>query len=99
MTSFSLNLFIFFTFKSKIENVKYIYSSSPDLFSSLAAHVYAKNWSKTLFEIRDIWPLSQEVLHGFNSNNLIIRLLRFIELYLYKNSDYILSPLKIYIYI
>ena len=50
MTSFSLNLFIFFTFKSKIENVKYIYSSSPDLFSSLAAHVYAKkNWSKTLF--------------------------------------------------
>ena len=95
MTSFSLNLFIFFTFKSKIENVKYIYSSSPDLFSSLAAHVYAKKTgAKHFFEIRDIWPLSQEVLHGFNSNNLIIRLLRFIELYLYKNSDYILSPLK-----
>ena len=53
-----------------------------------------KTGAKHFFEIRDIWPLSQEVLHGFNSNNLIIRLLRFIELYLYKNSDYILSPLK-----
>lgn len=95
MTSFSFNLFIFFLFKLRIKNVKCVYSSSPDLFSSLAAHYYAKKvGAKHFFEIRDIWPLSQEVLHGFNSKNLIIRLLRFIELYLYKNVDYIISPLK-----
>ena len=70
MISFSLSLFIFMFKKINIKNVKLVYSSSPDLFTSLVCSLYCKK-KKALhyFEIRDIWPLSQQILHNFDKNN------------------------------
>tara|TARA_X000000950_G_scaffold139629_1_gene173293 strand:- start:4393 stop:5610 length:1218 start_codon:yes stop_codon:yes gene_type:complete len=95
MISFSYGLFKFlFSKKLKIKNIKFVYGSSPDLFTALVGLMYCKkNKLKYVLEIRDIWPLSQIILHGFNKNNFLIRLLAFIEIYIYKNSDIITSPL------
>ncbi len=46
------------------------------------------------FEVRDIWPLSQQILHNFDKKNIVIRILTKIELFLYKKSDLLISPLK-----
>lgn len=96
MTSFSLSLFMFFFFKKiNFKNIKVVYSSSPDLFTSFVSQWIA-NKKKALhfFEIRDIWPLSQQVLHNFNDKNILINILMYIERYLYNNSDLLISPLK-----
>ena len=96
MISFSLSLFIFFMFKKiNIKNVKLVYSSSPDLFTSLVAHWIAKmKKAPHYFEVRDIWPLSQQILHNFDKKNIVIRILTKIELFLYQKSDLLISPLK-----
>lgn len=96
MTSFSLSLFIFFIFKKiNIKNVKLVYSSSPDLFTSLVAYCIAKmKKAPHYFEVRDIWPLSQQILHNFDKKNILIRILANIELFLYQKSDLLISPLK-----
>ena len=96
MTSFSLSLFIFFMFKKiNIKNVKLVYSSSPDLFTSLVAYCIAKiKKAPHYFEVRDIWPLSQQILHNFDKKNILIRILTNIELFLYQKSDLLISPLK-----
>ena len=96
MTSFSFSLFVFFLFnKISFENVKVIYSSSPDLFTSFVAKWISKR-KKSLhfFEIRDIWPLSQKILHKFSESNFLIKILSYVEMYLYRNSDLLISPLK-----
>jgi hypothetical protein len=46
------------------------------------------------FEIRDIWPLSQQILHNFDKKNIVILVLSSIELFLYQKSDLLISPLK-----
>ncbi len=97
MTSFSFSLFVFFLFnKISFENVKVIYSSSPDLFTLLLQNGFSKrkNHSIFFFEIRDIWPLSQKILHNFSESNFLIKILSYIEMYLYRNSDLLISPLK-----
>lgn len=96
MISFSFSLLIFFMFrKINIKNVKLVYSSSPDLFTSLVAHLIAKmKKAPHYFEIRDIWPLSQQILHNFDKKNIAIRVLSNIELFLYQKSDLLISPLK-----
>lgn len=96
MISFSFSLFIFFMFKKiNIKNVKLVYSSSPDLFTSLVAHLIAKMKKVPhYFEIRDIWPLSQQILHNFDKKNIVILVLSSIELFLYQKSDLLISPLK-----
>ncbi|MDC0917541.1 hypothetical protein OAQ61_00325 [Candidatus Marinimicrobia bacterium] len=96
MISFSTSLFFaFFLRKIKLDKVKIVYSSSPDLFTSYVSYYIArKNKAKHYFEIRDIWPLSQQILHNFNKNNILIKILSKIEFFLYKNSDFLISPLK-----
>ena len=96
MVSFSFNLFKAFIFgRINFKNTQIVYSSSPDLFTSLISHFIARrNKALHYFEIRDIWPLSQKVLHNFSSNNLLIKILSRIELFLYKKSDLLISPLK-----
>ena len=86
MVSFSFNLFKAFIFgRINFKNTHIVYSSSPDLFTSLISHFIARrNKALHYFEIRDIWPLSQKVLHNFSSNNLLIKILSRIELFLYK---------------
>lgn len=96
MISFSFNLFkAFILRKINFTNIKVVYSSSPDLFTSFVSHFIAKrNKALHYLEIRDIWPLSQQILHNFSSNNFLIKILSKIEIFLYKNSDIIISPLK-----
>ena len=96
MASFSMNLFyLTITNRIPVKNIDLVYSSSPDLFTCLAGYFFAKkNKAKYFFEIRDIWPLSQIVLHGFSKNHPMVMILSFIERFLYKKSDYLISPLK-----
>ena len=96
MVSFSKNLFFAFLFgKIKLDRVDIVYASSPDLFSSLIAYYIAKRKkAKFILEIRDIWPLSQIVIHKFSSKHPVILLLRSIELFLLKKSDHIISTLN-----
>ena len=96
MISFSKNLFFDFIFgKIVLKKVDIVYASSPDLFSSLVAYYIAKRKkAKFILEIRDIWPLSQISLHRFSRKHPVILLLRFIEIFLLKKSDHIISTLN-----
>ena len=96
MTSFSFNLFKAFIFRQiNLKDIGVVYSSSPDLFTSLVSYLIARrNKARHYFEIRDIWPLSQQVLHNFSRNNVLIKILSKIEFFLYENSDLLISPLK-----
>ena len=96
MISFSKNLFFDFIFgKIALKKVDIVYASSPDLFSSLVAYYIAKRKkAKFILEIRDIWPLSQISLHKFSPKHPVILLLRFIEIFLLKKSDHIISTLN-----
>jgi hypothetical protein len=98
MISFSKNLFFAFLFrKIKLDRVDIVYASSPDLFSSLVAYYIAKRKkAKFILEIRDIWPLSQIVIHKFSPKHPVILLMRSIELFLLKKSDHIISTLNNY---
>ena len=49
---------------------------------------YGKNIEKILyFEVRDLWPQVLVDLGGMNPNNFLIKVLKFMENILYKNSD------------
>ena len=98
MISFSKNLFFtFFYNRIKLKDIDFILTSSPDLFTSIVSYYIAKRKkSKFILEIRDIWPLSQVVLHNFSFKNPLIILLRYIELFLHRKADHIISTLPNY---
>ena len=65
--------------------------SSPDLVSCLSAYFFSfLNKSKFAMEIRDIWPLSTTELTNINYG---VTLLKKIEHFLYKRSEFIISPI------
>ncbi len=82
---FSLIYLLFNNYKPDI-----VISSSPPIFTSLAALIYSKiKGSKFIFDIRDIWPdigVELEIL----KNKVFINGLSRIEKYLLKNSDKII---------
>ncbi len=82
---FSLLYLIFKNYKPDI-----VISSSPPIFTSLAALIYAKiKGSKFILDIRDIWPdIGVEL--GILTNKSSIWGLSKIEKYLLKNSDTVL---------
>jgi hypothetical protein len=68
-----------------------VIGSSPDLVSCLSAYFFSlSNKSKFVLEIRDIWPLSITELTNINYG---VTLLKKIELFLYKRSEFIISPI------
>lgn len=82
---FSLVYLLFKNYKPDI-----VISSSPPIFTSLAALIYSKvNGRKFIFDIRDVWPdIGVEL--GILTNKISIKGLSIIEKYLLKNSDKII---------
>lgn len=97
MFSFSYNLYWHLLSNKTNHKADYVFSSSPDLMTCFIAYYFAKrNSAKFIFEIRDIWPLSQEVLHGYSKLHPIIFIFRRIEKFLHKKSDLVVSNLPNY---
>lgn len=68
-----------------------VIGSSPDLVSCLSAYFFSlSNKSKFVMEVRDIWPLSITELTNINYG---VTLLKKIEHFLYKRSEFIISPI------
>ena len=68
-----------------------VIGSSPDLISCLSAYFFSLlNKSKFAMEIRDIWPLSITELTNINYG---VTILKKIEHFLYKRSEFIISPI------
>lgn len=93
-----LNWFIFsfklcfLEFEEKPDLIVY---SSPSPLGFLGAYFLAKRLkTKVAFEFRDIWPLTLTELAGISRWNALIGIMRLIELFALKNSDYIFSNLS-----
>lgn len=71
-----------------------IIGSSPHLFAALGAELLARHLRKPfILEIRDLWPESLLDLGRFTQNNPLIRIMRWVEHYLYKRAEKIISLL------
>jgi len=71
-----------------------IIGSSPHLFAALSAEFLAKKFKKPfVLEIRDLWPESLVDLGRFTNRHPLIKLMKKIEIYLYRKSDRIISLL------
>lgn len=95
MLQYSFNLW-----RSKL--VKHQYAAKPDVIIVSSSHPFhyfsarriAKYYdAKLIFEVRDIWPLSLQLLTKISASHPIIKLLAFIEKFAYKHSDYVVSLL------
>jgi glycosyltransferase involved in cell wall biosynthesis len=86
----SYGLFSFFYLLFKSERFDVVISSSPPIFTSLAAVIYSKaKGSRFIFDIRDIWPdIGVEL--GILKNQIYITGLAKIEEYILSNSDKII---------
>lgn len=97
MISFSKNLYFFLVKNKSSIKANCVYASSPDLLTCLVGYFYSKKISaKFIFEIRDIWPLSQIVLHGYSKFHPVVIFFRMIEKYLHIKADVVVSNLPNY---
>ncbi|MBO6853870.1 MAG: glycosyltransferase family 4 protein [Marivivens sp.] len=72
-----------------------IYYSSLSLVGSLGAEKLARRTgARLVFEVRDIWPLSLQVLRGVPDSHPYVRYLRGIELRAYARADAVISNLR-----
>ena len=71
-----------------------VWVSSPQPFS-IYNGIKIKNYfnSKFIFEERDIWPLTLQILNGVSKYNPLVLVFRYLQLQGYKHSDLIVSPL------
>ncbi len=71
-----------------------IWVSSPQPFS-IYNGIKIKNYfkSKFIFEERDIWPLTLQILNGVSKYNPLSIVFRYLQLQAYKQSDLIITPL------
>ena len=72
-----------------------IICSSPSPIAFLGAERLAKTFKATLaFEVRDIWPLTLNILGGYSPSHPFIRLMQWVEDRAYQKSDIVISNLK-----
>lgn len=84
MASFTVNFFLRALFRKKPD---IMVGSSPHIFTPFAACILAKlKRVPFIVEIRDLWPDSLTEMGGLK-NKFLIRLLSWIEAYLYKHAD------------
>ncbi|KAB7889883.1 glycosyltransferase family 4 protein [Poseidonibacter ostreae] len=71
-----------------------VWVSSPQPFS-IYNGIKMKDYFKCKFvyEERDIWPLTLQMLNGINKYNPLVLIFRYLQLQAYKKSDIIVSPL------
>lgn len=73
-----------------------IISSSPHPYAFLATHALARKYSAmSVFEVRDLWPLSLVELAGVPSAHPLVRFTGWIERYAYRNADRVVSLLPL----
>lgn len=90
MFLFPLKLLLF---KSQ-EKPDAIIVSSPPPIPVLIGWLWAKTKkAKLFFEVRDIWPLSIQMLGGYGPMNPFIAFLRWVEKFAYTKSDFVSSVL------
>jgi glycosyltransferase involved in cell wall biosynthesis len=69
-----------------------IIATSPQFFTTWSAYGLSKVKKKPwIFELRDLWPESIKTVGAMKANSKIIRLLEKIELFLYRDSEKIIS--------
>ena len=72
----------------KLEKPDLIYTSSPTPFAALAGTILAKRLHVPLvLEIRDLWPETLIVYGGYSRKNPIIKIMYFMEKWMYKGAD------------
>jgi glycosyltransferase involved in cell wall biosynthesis len=80
-------------YKSDIRPDAIIVSSPPPI-PVLIGWLWSKlKGSKLFFEVRDIWPLSIQMLGGYGTRNPFIAFLRFVEKFAYTKSTFVTSVL------
>ena len=89
LISFSIHLFLRILFEASKANLpNVILASSPQLPAAFVSYLLASFFKiPFIFEVRDLWPQILIDLGGKNKDNLIIKLLFFIEKILYKRSN------------
>jgi glycosyltransferase involved in cell wall biosynthesis len=78
----------------KISDLDVVIGPSVPITTGFAAYLYAKSvGAKFVFEVRDVWPIALVMLGGISKLNPIYWIYRWIEIFLYKHSDLIVSAL------
>lgn len=81
--------------KLGIGNPDYVIYSSPSPIGSLSAYLTAKRARAAfIFEVRDIWPLSLQVMGSFSRFNPLLMLMKGIEISSYRLSNLVISNLE-----
>jgi len=69
------------------ESPDIILASSPHLFAGLAGYILTKfKRTRFIFEVRDLWPRTFVEIGGYGEKNLVIKLLRVVEKFLYQRA-------------
>lgn len=91
---FEINLFIYSITKFFNKKPDLIIASSLSLLTFFTAVVLKKILRcKLILEVRDIWPDTLVQSGKYKSNSFLVKLLKFIEIFGYKNADGIISTL------
>ena len=73
-----------------------VIGSSPHLFAALAAERLARRFGVPfVFEMRDLWPRRIVETGGLGEGHPLIRLMAWVERYLHRNADHIVSAVPI----
>lgn len=92
-----------FEFSKKFNNIYKNFNDKPDLvwvsspqpfsiYNGIRIKKYFK--SKFIFEERDIWPLTLQILNGVSKYNPLSIIFRYLQIQAYKQSDLIITPLE-----
>jgi glycosyltransferase involved in cell wall biosynthesis len=85
---------LFFLNKNKLNKPDVIIISSLSLLTILNGVFLRRKYNcKLVFEIRDIWPLTLVELGNFSKNNMFVLILKIIEKWGYKKSDFIVGTM------
>ncbi len=93
MFEFAVRIFFLPFYNLKKPDV--IILSSMSIFPLPAVLLLKKYYgTKFIFELRDLWPLTPIHLKGVSKNNLLIKLMFYLEKLAYKRADHIISTLE-----
>jgi glycosyltransferase involved in cell wall biosynthesis len=91
-----------FEFSKNLNKIYKKFDNKPDVVWVSSPHPFSiyngikiKNYfkSKFIFEERDIWPLTLQILNGVSKYNPLVMIFRYLQLQAYKHSDMIVTPL------
>lgn len=91
-----------FEFSKNLNGIYKNFEDKPDIVWVSTPHplviyngIQIKNYFKIkfIFEERDIWPLTLQILNGVSKYNPLVMVFRYLQLQAYKHSDMIVTPL------